>query len=134
MGQDSHLADSTKAVRLLLGVDDNDPDQLRFVPRFPAEWTRMSIDEFPVLTGDRRQKCGYVYERLGDHQVFSWTFEHSPERMSVRLGPIPAAKSVQQARVNGEAHPFIPIHSGDSDWVWVEGLGGEQGRIEIEIE
>jgi hypothetical protein len=36
-GQDSHLADSVKALRLMLGVDDNRPGELHLVPRFPKE-------------------------------------------------------------------------------------------------
>jgi len=39
-GQDSHLADSVKALRLMLGVDDNRPGELHLVPRYPETWTR----------------------------------------------------------------------------------------------
>ena len=48
MGQDSHVADSTKAVRLMLGIDDNKPEHLRFIPRFPSSWTFMAVKDFPV--------------------------------------------------------------------------------------
>jgi hypothetical protein len=133
-GQDSHVAESTKAVRLMLGVDDCDPAHLRLVPRFPSAWNRMSIDQFPVLTGSRRQTCRYTYERSDDRQVFLLGLEQPAERISIRLGPIPAGKVAVRAQVHGSGYPFETLRSGDSDWVWLRDLRGGAGlRIEIEL-
>lgn len=51
MGQDSHVADATKALRLMLGVDDNDPGHLRLVPRFPVAWTAPADRAVPRADG-----------------------------------------------------------------------------------
>jgi hypothetical protein len=133
MGQDSHVADSTKAMRLMLGVDDNNPDHLRLVPRYPSDWNYMAIDDFPVLTGSNRQKLGYVYERQPDLQKMQVHFERPVAKLSVRLGPIPEATEITEARVNGQAVTFRRYHSGDSDWVWVELQEVREAKIEIKM-
>ncbi len=130
-GQDSHVAESTKAIRLMLGVDDNDPAHLRIVPRFPSAWSSMSIDNFPVHTGGGRQLCRYTYERFEDRQVFSLGFERPVDRVSVRLGPIPGGKTVTGVEVDSVACEFEQIHSGDSDWVWVRDLQGDGIQVEV---
>ncbi len=132
-GQDSHVAESTKAIRLMLGIDDNDPAHLRIVPRFPSAWTRVSIDKFPVLAGGGRQLCRYTYERSDDKQVFSLGFEQPVDRVSVRLGPIPEGKTVAGVEVNSAACEFDQTHSGDSDWVWVRDLQGRDIQVEVSL-
>jgi hypothetical protein len=138
MGQDSHVADSTKALRLMLGVDDNDPDHLRLVPRYPAAWTSMGISDFPALTGSARQRLAYTYTRSGRSQAFSYAFERPVSRLSIRLGPIAG-----EAPGSGEAPATRALHngievachterSGDSWWVWIRDLPGVRaGRVEV---
>lgn len=132
MGQDVHVGESTKALRLILGFDDNNPEHLRFVPRYPAAWTHMAVDKFPVLTGASRQLCAYTYDRKTDGQSFIFNLERPVERISLRLGPIPSGKKVQSATFNGQKAEFENSHSGDSDWMWVKALGGQQGTVEIQ--
>lgn len=57
MGQDAHLADSVKAVRLMLGFDDNSPHHFRLVPRYLKSYTRASVKDFPVILNGR---CGSI--------------------------------------------------------------------------
>ncbi|MCL5270466.1 MAG: hypothetical protein M1457_07940 [bacterium] len=133
MGQDVHVAESTKALRLMLGVDDNDPAHLRLVPRYPAAWTRLAIDKYPVLTGDRRQLCRYDYERSDGGQTFAFGFERPVERLSMRLGPIPADREIKRATFNGRPIAHERQHSGDSDWVWARDLSGRTGIVEIQF-
>ena len=130
-GQDSHIADATKAVRLLLGVDDNRPEHLRLVPRFPADWTHMAIRQFPVLTGTQRQMLSYTYTRGAEHQQFEFTLEKEAGPVAVRLGPLPAERRVSAASVNGKSCAFRAEHSGDSDWVWLDTKGGRENKIEV---
>lgn len=128
-GQDIHVAESVKALRLMIGVDDNDPAHLRFVPRFPVSWTQISISDFPALTGPERQLISYTYQRSDTLETFALQMEQPVQCISVRLGPVPAGKSVSRVEVNGEERPFKRLHSGDSDWVWVEGLSGKRLKI-----
>jgi hypothetical protein len=133
-GQDSHIADSTKALRLMLGVDDNDPGHLRIVPRFPAAWERLAIADFPFLSGDRRQKLAYTYQRCADHQEFSLRLERDAGPVSVRLGPLPAERRVASVLLMGQPVAGRAERSGDSDWVWVEIPGGAAANVEITLE
>jgi hypothetical protein len=134
MGQDAHAADSTKAVRLLLGVDDNKPENLRLVPRFPASWMRMSIARFPVLTGACRQKMDYEYSRNETSQEFAFRFDQRPVVFSLRLGPLPAGKQVVKATLAGKEISFQAQHSGDSNWVWLQGIAGQSGKLRIDMQ
>lgn len=131
MGQDSHLADSQKALRLMLGIDDNDPDHLRIIPRFPSEWSDMSIAEYPVLTGLKRQKCQYSYTRDNNQQIFQIKFEEPVNKFSIRLGPLPVDKKVKQVTNNSKKIKYQTVSSGDSRWVWVTNMNGKQSDIKI---
>jgi len=131
LGQDSHLADSQKALRIMLGIDDNNPDKLRLVPRFPSSWNEMAIRDFPVLTGKSRQKINYSYYRTKNGQTFNYGFEQPVNNMSLRLGPIPADKKVVSVWVNGKSQAFAPLSSGDSKWVWVNSLSGIKGEVKL---
>ncbi len=134
MGQDSHLADSTKAIRLMLGVDDNDADHFRFVPRYPKEWTNMRIAQFPVLTGESRQLMDYTYVRNDSSQIFTFQFEKRAVQFSVRLGPIPNSHQVKDVTFQQYPIAYELLESGDSRWVWVRNLTGQAGEIMVEME
>ena len=130
-GQDSHVADSTKALRIMLGVDDNAADHLRLVPRFPAAWTVMALRRYPVLTGTARQRLCYRYERAADGQTFEYEFERPVDRFSVRLGPIPAGAQITGAAHDQRALPWECVESGDSRWVWLKDLSGTAGCVTL---
>jgi hypothetical protein len=134
MGQDSHLADSQKALRLMLGIDDNNPDLLHIIPRFPASWNQMSISDFPVLTGNNRQKIKYSYTRDVKGQIFNFGFERPVKNMSLRLGPIPDGKEIIKATLNGQKVMFENLISGDCRWVWIKDLSGKQGEVKIQYQ
>jgi len=134
LGQDSHLADSTKAIRLMLGIDDNNPDHLRLVPRYPADWTSMAIDDYPVLTGSQRQTCSYTYERQPNQHIFTFNFKQPVDHLSVRLGPISENQTVTGAACNDLAVDWEKMQSGDSQWVWIHNLKGEQGKITLALD
>lgn len=129
MGQDAHIADSTKAVRLMLGVDDNNPDHLRLVPRYPSGWNYMEIKDYPALIGGSRQKLAYQYQRQGDTQTFKYSLENQPQQVSVRLGPI--AETAVAATLNGKPIESDCITSGDSRWVWIRNISEKAGTIVI---
>lgn len=131
LGQDSHLAGSQKSLRLMLGIDDNDPNYLCLVPRYPLSWDQMSISDFPVLTDNKRQSVAYNYKRNKDGQLFNYKFEQPVKKMSLRLGPIPLDKEAVGVTCNGTPVSFKKINSGDSKWVLIDNLGGEQGEVEI---
>jgi len=131
MGQDSHLADSQKALRLMLGIDDNKPDHLRIIPRFPAEWKEMSIEDYLVLTGKKRQKCSYSYSRHDDYQTFKLIFNEPVNSFCVRLGPLPDSKKIKRVTNKGKERKFRILSSGDSQWAWIENMNGNECDIKV---
>jgi hypothetical protein len=131
LGQDSHLADSQKGLRVMLGVDDNNPDYLRLVPRFPASWNQAGISDFPVLIGRERKNLSYSYNRTEGGQDFSFNLDTSVNKMSLRLGPIPNGKEVSAVTLNGGKVDFEKLASGDSHWIWVHGLSGKAGQVQL---
>jgi len=133
-GQDSHLGEATKAMRLMLGVDDNDSEHIRLVPRYPATWTRMEIKDWPVLTGSDRQKLRYTYERSAERHRFVYAFEQPLKRLSVRLGPIPEGAVVSRATVLGRDIQADIEPSGDSRWVWIRDLDKATGEIDLVLQ
>ena len=130
-GQDAHIADSTKAMRLMLGIDDNNPAHLRIIPRFPASWSHLATSDFPALTGDRRQKLAYTLQRSTDRQEFSLRLERDAGPVSVRLGPLPPDRQIVSAKLNGQPVARHEEQSGDSRWAWIETAGGAEAKIEL---
>lgn len=127
MGQDSHLADSMKAVRLMLGVDDNIPGKLRLVPRFPAEWTHCAISDYPVLTDEGRGKLAYAIDRTENtYKIHIQTSANVST--DVRIGPL-KDKPEGHLYINGAEAAYEPFMSGDSWWIWAKGI--ENGTVEL---
>lgn len=132
MGQDSHVADSVKAVRLMLGVDDNREGLLRLVPRFPASWTKCSISDYPALLGNGRGTLEYTLERTEGTMVLRASTSEDTS-LDVRMGPMPVDAKVSGVTVNGEEVTFESYLSGDSRWVWVRGLEGRAFDVTVRI-
>ena len=42
-------AEIVKMFRILIGVDDNDPQRLRVMPRLPHGWTEIAVAKYPAL-------------------------------------------------------------------------------------
>ena len=87
----------------------------------------MSISDFPVLTGNNRQKIKYSYTRDVTGHVFNFGFERPIKNMSLRLGPIPDGKEIIKATLNGQKVMFENLISGGSRWVCIKNLGEKQG-------
>jgi hypothetical protein len=130
-GQDSHLADSVKALRLMLGVDDNRIDELHLVPRYPATWTSMQISDFPVITAGTRQHLTYRYERSSSEQSFEYSFNSAPSPFHLRLGPIdPSWQAVEVEHFCKPAMGRV-VSSGDSVWLWTRIQPSQSGRVVV---
>jgi len=132
MGQDSHVADSTKAVRIMLGIDDNKIGNLRIVPRFPASWTTCAISDYPVLLTGGRGTISYKQTRSETALIFDFEFSKAPSNFDVRLGPFLLGATIKGATINGIPHTADVIQSGDSIWAWVRGLSCTSGCIRVE--
>ena len=132
MGQDSHVADSVKALRLMLGVDDNATGRLRLVPRFPASWTECAIEKYPVLIGDHRGTLKYSINRNQNDMTLCASLS-APADLDIRLGPFPTDARVTAAFVNGACVGFDSYVSGDSRWVWLRGIRGSEVSASVHL-
>jgi hypothetical protein len=128
-GQDSHLADSVKALRLMLGVDDNRIGELHLVPRYPNEWTRMRISGFPVLTGSQRQHLTYSYERSATEHTFDYSFSDREASIHLRLGPLDPSWTSINVEHSGKPAACRLISSGDGMWAWTQVPASMTGKV-----
>jgi hypothetical protein len=120
MGLDSHLADSVKAVRLMLGIDDNREDVLHLVPRFPESWKTAGVQDIPALLGGKPGSISYSITRDSGAYTMNITASDT-SAIDVRVGPF-TEKPGSTAIVNGAETPIVPFRSGDSWWAWIKGL------------
>ena len=128
MGQDSHLADSVKAVRLMLGADDNKPEKMRLIPRFPLSYQYACVKKYPVQVQNKTIYMDYEYER-GQTDCFSYHIPAEKLELEVRLGP--QRGRTNKVFFNGKEHPFSQIESGDSTWIYIKNLTETDGKIEV---
>ena len=125
-----------KGIRLVLGVDDLDPEHLRLMPRLPDFCDELDVRKYPVMVRHR----GAVQETRADLTVArrgaTWrlraAFELPPPRVSVRLGPF-ASCARGPVRLDGRTVPGRWVASGDSAWVWLDNIAdGRRTRWEME--
>lgn len=132
MGQDSHVADSTKAVRLLLGIDDNDSNILHLVPRMPHAWDKMRICDYPVMIKNKREKISYLFEKEHNEIRFSYQLSTPAHQVKIRLGALPKGAIVKKVFFSKNPIGFEQKTSGDSDWVYLDTLA-EQMQADLRI-
>ncbi len=130
LGQDSHLADSLKAIRLMIGIDDNRLTHLRLVPRYPANYSSMCVKNMPFAFEGGKGEISYHYTRKENNHIFAYEITGEIEQISVRIGPIKGAKA--NAYFGGKSLPCRCISSGDSWWVWIENMKEKAGTILVE--
>jgi len=131
MGQDAHVADSTKALRIMLGVDDNDMNNTKLVPRYPLSWNSMEVKDFPVLIGNRREKVSYKFIRGDITDIFNYSFSRATKQLSIRLGPFTEDTTITAVSINGTKAEFEKIKSGDSVWIWLRNIKDQNAEIII---
>ena len=122
LGNGVQEAEIVKVFRILIGVDDNEPQRLRVMPRLPYGWNEISVERYPVL-----------FEHLGkiETALMQYKLERTAGRMSleiaadkelgpiaVRLGPFDKQPTTSAVRINGRLPENATVqHSGDSWWV-----------------
>jgi len=110
LGNSVQQAEIVKCARLLIGLDDLDPEGgLRLLPRLPCGWTGLSVADHPFIaadpTGPVTAKATYRYARRDGGYRLAMGFDRPIARVRARLGPFPADVSVSIEGV--EAPPEI---------------------------
>jgi hypothetical protein len=115
-------AEIVKMFRILIGVDDNDPQRLRVMPRLPLGWTEIAVSKYPALI-DRGGKIEtahlhYDLRRAGGRMTLDVSADRKLGSVAMRLGPFAKQPSASNVLVNGKHPSEAKIEqSGDSWWV-----------------
>ncbi len=93
LGNGVQEAEIVKAARLLIGLDDLNPKRgLNIIPRLPATWKTIDVQDYPVVAVDNegnamRTNVNYQYKRIKNGFQFSIETDDAIRLGSVRLGP-----------------------------------------------
>jgi hypothetical protein len=122
LGNGVQEAEMVKVLRLVVGVDDDQPQRLRIMPRLPYGWTEIAVDKYPALVErGGKTETAHVHFDLR-REAGSMSLEVSADRplgdVAMRLGPFEKQPQAADVMVNGK-HPAVPeiARSGDSWWV-----------------
>jgi hypothetical protein len=121
LGNGVQEAEIIKALRLMMGVDDTQPDRLRFYPRMPFGWSEMAVDKIPVLFAAHGKTTTallhYKLVRSGKGMDLAIAADQALGPVAMRLGPFAKRPAVADIRVNGETPAGAVVESsGDSWW------------------
>jgi hypothetical protein len=122
LGNGVQEAEIVKMLRLVIGIDDTQPDRLRFYPRMPGDWNEITVKKYPVLF----QRSGiietaslqYELKRAGGSMKLQMSADKALGPVAMRLGPFDDQPRISEISVNGHNPTGAVIeHSGDSWWV-----------------
>lgn len=122
LGNGVQEAEIVKMLRLVVGVDDTQPDRLRFFPRMPWDWNEIAVTKYPVLferSGKiETARLNFRLNRSGSGMKLQISADTTLGPVAMRLGPFEKQPEASQFRMNGQppSGPTIE-HSGDSWWV-----------------
>lgn len=122
LGNGVQEGEIVKALRIVIGVDDTQPDHLRFFPRTPCDWKKMSVEEYPVVFERSGQmawtQLRYQLERAGDKMKLRISADQELGPVAMLLRPFARRSGVSSVRVNGKIPAETSVErSGDSWWV-----------------
>ena len=139
LGNAVQEAENIKSIRLLVGVEDLNPDKLRILPRLPAGITNMNVEDYHLTTKSngkpKRISADINFSRSTTEDVFEISASEIFDSLSVRLGPY--KNNVTQVLVkidNQKSRDLKTFISGDSKWVWINDLNpAKKYRIKVKI-
>jgi hypothetical protein len=122
LGNGVQEAEIVKALRLVIGVDDTQPNRLQFYPRMPYGWDEMAVAKYPVLFEDSKKietaHLTYKLNRTAQGMKLEISADKSLGPVVMRLGPFEKQTEASNIRVNGQnLYNMVVEHSGDSWWV-----------------
>jgi hypothetical protein len=121
LGNGVQEAEIIKALRLVIGVDDTQPNRLQFFPRMPYGWNEISVKKYPVLAEISGQitptHLSYDLKRSGARMKLAISSDKNLGTVAMRLGPFSEKPDASSVLVNGKAPEVSVKRSGDSWWV-----------------
>ncbi len=122
LGNGVQEAEIVKILRILVGVDDNDPQRVRIMPRMPFGWSEIGVAKYPVLFAREGKTATallhYTLVRAQGRMNLAISANHELGPVTMRLGPFVKQPQASDVEVNGK-HPADAdiLKSGDSWWV-----------------
>jgi len=130
-GNTVHFAETLKVVRLMAGVDDLTPGELKLMPRVPADWSGITVEGYPLAGGADGQPRELAYDfRRGDNTATLTLTAPAGLRLSARLGPFHAGAPLR-ATVNGKSAAAETVLIGGRAWLWLRNLPGGKTHLEV---
>ena len=119
LGNGVQQAEIVKALRVVIGIDDSTPKQLRLCPRMPYGWTSIRVGKFPVMIErNGRLETAHIGYRLRRIDAGAMRIEVTSDKplpaVELRLGPF-------------KTEPYAPAveRSGDSYWMAISIPAGQ---------
>ena len=125
LGNGVQEAEIIKTLRLVIGVDDTQPDRLQFFPRMPCGWKEMAVEKYPVLFNHAGKLetafLRYKLTRSGERMKLEIVSDKEIGPVKVRLGPFENQPGKGCVQINGQhlerSSDSSLQYSGDSWWV-----------------
>jgi len=122
LGNGVQEAEIVKMLRLVVGVDDTQPDRLRLYPRMPYDWNEITVTGYPVLFEKAEKvettRLHYKLKRTDGGMTLTISADQSLGPIAARLGPFEKSPEISKIRVNGQLPTDASIErSGDSWWI-----------------
>ena len=122
LGNGVQEAEIIKTLRMVIGVDDTQPNRLRLFPRMPYDWNEMTVKKYPVLFERQGNiSTAFIHYKL-DRSAGRMKLEVGSDTdlgpVAIRLGPFQKQPKASNVQINGQFPVRTSIeHSGDSWWV-----------------
>ena len=115
-------AEIVKMFRILIGVDDNQPQRLRIFPRMPYGWNEIAVERYPVLSENLGKTetvlMQYKLERSANRMTLEISSNKELGPIPIRLGPFNQQPRATSVLINGRSPDNATVqYSGDSWWV-----------------
>jgi hypothetical protein len=122
LGNGVQEAEIVKMLRLIIGVDDTQPNRLQFYPRMPYDWNEIAVKKYPVLFEHFGKVAtafmDYRLERIDGGMKLKISADSDLGPVAMRLGPFEKQPNILKIHINGQCPSGVSIeHSGDSWWI-----------------
>ena len=122
LGNGVQEGEIVKTLRLVVGMDDTQPDRLQFFPRMPYDWKQIEVEKYPLTfasSGNLETAfLNYDLLRSGDRMFLKISADKNIGKVVIRLGPFAKPLKSPTVRVNGTIPAAARVeHSGDSWWI-----------------
>jgi hypothetical protein len=122
LGNGVQEAEIIKAFRIVVGVDDTQPNRVRVFPRMPYGWSEIAVNKYPVLSArDGKVTTAFLHYRLTRSSTgmdLTIGSDTALGPIAIRLGPFEKRPTASSIRINEHSPSGTTIeHSGDSWWV-----------------